>query len=40
MKELEELKHFLGLEVEKMEEGIFLCQEKYAKYLLTKYGKT
>ncbi|CAM8881465.1 unnamed protein product [Rhodiola kirilowii] len=38
MKELGELKHFLGLEVETTKEGIFLCQEKYAKDLLTKYG--
>ncbi|CAM8919902.1 unnamed protein product [Rhodiola kirilowii] len=40
MKELGELKHFLGLEVETTNEGIFLCQEKYAKDLLTKYGMT
>jgi hypothetical protein len=26
MKELGELKHFLGLEVEKIQEGMFLCQ--------------
>ncbi|XP_039146740.1 uncharacterized mitochondrial protein AtMg00810-like [Dioscorea cayenensis subsp. rotundata] len=38
MKELGELKHFLGLEVEKIKEGIFLCQQKYAKDLLETYG--
>ncbi|XP_039142881.1 uncharacterized mitochondrial protein AtMg00810-like [Dioscorea cayenensis subsp. rotundata] len=38
MKELGELKHFLGLEVEKTKEGMFLCQQKYAKDLLETYG--
>ena len=38
MKELEELNHFLGLEVERTKEGLFLCQEKYARDLLQKYG--
>ncbi|GMI77806.1 hypothetical protein HRI_001449800 [Hibiscus trionum] len=38
MKELGELKHFLGLEVEHMKEGIFLGQQKYAKDLLQRYG--
>ncbi|KAL4355035.1 hypothetical protein GQ457_06G000650 [Hibiscus cannabinus] len=37
MKELEELKHFLGLEVEHMKEGIFMGQQKYAKDLLQRY---
>ena len=32
--ELEELKHFLGLEVERTKEGLFLGQQKYAKDLL------
>ncbi|GMJ04713.1 cysteine-rich RLK (RECEPTOR-like protein kinase) 8 [Hibiscus trionum] len=36
--ELGELKHFLGLEVEHMKEGIFLGQQKYAKDLLQRYG--
>ncbi|CAM8915542.1 unnamed protein product [Rhodiola kirilowii] len=40
MKKLGELKHFVGLEMETTKEGIFLCQEKYAKDLLTKYGMT
>ncbi|CAM8919846.1 unnamed protein product [Rhodiola kirilowii] len=31
MKELGELTHFLGIEVETTKEEIFLCQEKYAK---------
>ncbi|CAL1391452.1 unnamed protein product [Linum trigynum] len=38
MKELGELRHFLGLEVERTKEGLFLCQHKYAKDLLEKYG--
>ena len=37
MKELGELKHFLGLEVERTNDGIFLCQQKYAQDLLDKY---
>nr|KYP67735.1 hypothetical protein KK1_024087 [Cajanus cajan] len=38
MKELGELKHFLGLEVERTKDGIFLCQQKYAQDLLKRYG--
>ena len=38
MKELGELKHFLGLEVDRTKEGLFLCQQKYAKDLLYKFG--
>ena len=38
MKELEELKHFLGLEVERTKEGLFLGQQKYAKDHLQRYG--
>ncbi|KAF8398519.1 hypothetical protein HHK36_017448 [Tetracentron sinense] len=38
MKELGELKHFLRLEVEHTQEGLFLCQEKYARDVLLKYG--
>ncbi|XP_038896557.1 uncharacterized mitochondrial protein AtMg00810-like [Benincasa hispida] len=38
MKELGELKHFLRLEIECSEKGLFLGQQKYAKYLLQKYG--
>ena len=37
MKELGELKHFLGLEVERTNEGLFLGQQKYAKDLLQRY---
>ncbi|XP_048498244.1 uncharacterized mitochondrial protein AtMg00810-like [Beta vulgaris subsp. vulgaris] len=36
MKELGE--HFLGLEVERTKDRIFLCQQKYARDLLEKYG--
>jgi Reverse transcriptase (RNA-dependent DNA polymerase) len=38
MKELGELKHILGLEVEKIQECMFLCQYKYTKDLLETYG--
>jgi hypothetical protein len=38
MKELGELKHFLGLEVERCKEGLFLCQQKYARDLLKRCG--
>lgn len=40
MKELGELKHFLGLEVERSDKGIFLCQRRYASNLLSKFGMT
>ena len=38
MKEFGELKHFLGLGVERTKEGLFLGQQKYAKDLLQRYG--
>jgi hypothetical protein len=38
MKELGELNHFLGLEVERTKEGILLGQQKYAKDLLQRFG--
>ena len=38
MKELGELKHFLGLEVTTTKEGMFLCQHKYARELLETFG--
>nr|XP_017221153.1 PREDICTED: uncharacterized mitochondrial protein AtMg00810-like [Daucus carota subsp. sativus] len=38
MKELGELKHFLGLEVDHTENGLFLCQQKYATDLLKRFG--
>ena len=38
MKELGELKHFLGLEVERSDKGIFLGQQKYARDILQKFG--
>ena len=37
MKELEEFKHFLGLEMERTKERLFLGQQKYAKDLLQRY---
>ena len=39
MKELGQLKHFLGLEIDWTQEGIFLHQEKYSKDLLKKFGR-
>jgi len=38
MKELRQLKHFLGIEVDHTQEGIFLHQKKYFKDLLKKFG--
>ena len=38
MKELGELKHFMGLEVDRTKEALFLCQQKYARDLLIKFG--
>lgn len=38
MKDLGELKHFLGLEIDRTQEGIFLNQNKYAKDLLKRFG--
>ena len=38
MKELGELKHFLGLEVDRTKEGLFLCQHKYTRDILKKFG--
>jgi hypothetical protein len=38
MKELGELNRFLGLEVERTKEGIFLEQQKYAKDLYKGMG--
>ncbi|KAL0420219.1 UNVERIFIED_CONTAM: hypothetical protein Slati_3044800 [Sesamum latifolium] len=38
MKELGYLKHFLGLEVDHCEIGIFLRQQKYSRDLLKKFG--
>ena len=37
-KELGQLKHFLSLEIDWTQEGIFLHQEKYSKDLLKKFG--
>ncbi len=38
MKELGELKHFLRLKVVRSKEGLFLCQQKYIRDLLWKFG--
>ncbi|XP_049391517.1 uncharacterized mitochondrial protein AtMg00810-like [Solanum stenotomum] len=38
MKELEHLNHFLGLEVDRSEEGICLHQQNYSKDVLKKFG--
>ncbi|KAL3526880.1 hypothetical protein ACH5RR_011536 [Cinchona calisaya] len=37
VKELGQLKHFLGLEVDRTQKGIFLHQQKYSKDLLKKF---
>ncbi|KAK3018739.1 hypothetical protein RJ639_003033 [Escallonia herrerae] len=37
MKELGQLNHFLGLDVDHSEEGIFLHQQKYSKDMLKKF---
>ncbi|XP_043714849.1 uncharacterized mitochondrial protein AtMg00810-like [Telopea speciosissima] len=38
MRDLGELNHFLGLEVEKVNDGIFLSQKGYAKKLIERFG--
>ncbi|KAK3010923.1 hypothetical protein RJ639_011029 [Escallonia herrerae] len=38
MKELGQLKHFLGLEIDRTQKRIFLHQQKYSKELLKKFG--
>ena len=38
MKELGKLKHFLGFEINQVKEGLFLCQQKYTRDLLQKFG--
>ncbi|KAJ8747772.1 hypothetical protein K2173_011424 [Erythroxylum novogranatense] len=38
MKELGQLNHFLGLEVDRSEDGIFLHQQKYSRDLLKRFG--
>ncbi|XP_019056135.1 PREDICTED: uncharacterized protein LOC109115933 [Nelumbo nucifera] len=38
MKELGQLKRFLGLEIDHVQEGIFLYQQKYSRDLLKKFG--
>ena len=38
MKNLGELKYFLGPEIDKTKNVLFLCQHKYAQDLLEKYG--
>ncbi|KAJ0556958.1 putative RNA-directed DNA polymerase [Helianthus annuus] len=38
MTDVGELQYFLGLEVEKKKDGLFICQKKYAKSLLEKFG--
>ena len=38
MKDLEVMKYFLGVEVAKSVEGIYLCQHKYAMDIIFKVG--
>ena len=35
---MEELTYFLGLQVSQRNDGIFICQSKYIRDLLKKYG--
>lgn len=38
MKELSELRYFLGIEIARFKDGYFICQCKYTLDLLHKYG--
>lgn len=38
MKEHGQIKHFLGLEIDRTQGGIFLHQQKYSRDLLKKFG--
>ena len=38
MSDLGEMKHFLGIEVKQCVDGIFICQRRYAKDVLARFG--
>ncbi|KAJ9537516.1 hypothetical protein OSB04_030249 [Centaurea solstitialis] len=38
MTDLGKMKFFLGVEIQQMNEGIFLCQKKYAREIVTRFG--
>lgn len=38
MSDLGKMKHFLGVEVKQSPEGIFICQRRYAREVLTRFG--
>ena len=38
MSSMGELNFFLGLQIKQMRDGIFICQAKYAKELIKKFG--
>ena len=40
MSHMGELNFFLGLQIKQLDNGIFISQEKYAKYLINKFGLT
>jgi hypothetical protein len=40
MTDLGKMKHFLGVEVTQNDEGIFMCQHRYAKEILERFGMT
>lgn len=40
MKDMREMRYFLGIEVERSKQGIFLSQKKYVCDLLIEYGVT
>ena len=37
MTDLGIMKYFVGIEVEKYEKGVFICQQKYATYILKRF---
>lgn len=38
MSDLGKMKHFLGVEIKQSQEGIFICQRRYAREVLTRFG--
>lgn len=40
MSDLGQMRHFLGIEVVQDQQGIFICQHKYARDILERFGMT
>ncbi|MCI30873.1 copia-type polyprotein [Trifolium medium] len=38
MTDLGKMKYFLGIEVNQYDQGIFICQQKYASEILSRFG--